>query len=46
MVPFPVKDRQRIRLGEMCHGESDAWTAEDGGTLIQKNCRVKIKLLQ
>jgi len=34
-----MEDRQRIRLGEMCHGESDAWTAEDGGTLIQKNCR-------
>jgi hypothetical protein len=34
-VSFPVEDRQRVRLSEMCHGESDAWTAEDGGTLIQ-----------
>jgi hypothetical protein len=34
-VPFPVEDRQRRRLGEVCHGESDTWTAEDGDTLIQ-----------
>ncbi|MFW9974455.1 MAG: hypothetical protein ACFFDQ_04185 [Candidatus Thorarchaeota archaeon] len=29
-----MEDRQRRRLSEVCHGESDAWTAKDGGTLI------------